>query len=226
VEYPLCINFDDSVDILCLSGIANILPNHHSHKENDDVKQPTFFLSEFTIFPAKKIFWGTSIMPIQDDITWFKDQFKEDIQTAIDGTPFRIELIIAIALQETGYLWRNIYKKETVAKTLELCVGDTLSASEGRTAFPKDKSALESKPKGQEMFTIAREALEAIAEYNNAYKRAARNPDRFCHGFGIFQYDLQFFLDNQNFFLQKKWYEFDECLKLCVDELKVKLITT
>ncbi len=135
-------------------------------------------------------------MPIQDDITWFKDQFQRDIQIALENTPFRMELIIAIALQETGYLWRNIYKRETVAKTLELCVGDTLSSSEGRSAFPKDKSALLAKLKGDEMFQIAREALEAIAQYNNAFKRASRNLDRFCHGFGIFQYDLQFFLEN------------------------------
>ncbi len=132
----------------------------------------------------------------------------------------------AIALQETGYLWRNIYKRETVARTLELCVGDTLSGSDGRTAFPKDKSALLAKPKGDEMFHTAREALEAIAEYNNDFKRASRNPERFCHGFGIFQYDLQFFLENPDFFLDKKWYDFDECLALCIDELKSKLIRT
>jgi hypothetical protein len=164
-------------------------------------------------------------MPIQDDINWFKQQFQDDIKAAIDNRPFSIELIIAIALQETGYLWRNIYKRETVAKTLELCVGDTISSPQ-RTAFPKDKSALLSKPKGDDMFRIAREALESIALYNNAFRNAARNPDKFCHGFGIFQYDLQFFLNNPNFFLEKRWYEFDECLKICVEELNEKLVRT
>lgn len=164
-------------------------------------------------------------MPIQDDISWFKQQFQDDIQVAIDETPFSIELIIAIALQETGYLWRNIYKRETLAKTLELCVGDTIS-SPRRTAFPKDKSALLSKPKGDEMFAIAREALESIAAYNNGFKNAAKNPDKFCHGFGIFQYDIQFFLSNPDFFLEKGWYEFDECLKICVKELNEKLVRT
>jgi hypothetical protein len=164
-------------------------------------------------------------MSIEDDIGWFKSQFQEDIKTAIADTPFSMALITAIALQETGYLWRNIYKKETVtvAKTLELCVGDTLD-SPNRSAFPKDKSALLSQEKGDEMFAIAREALESIAAYNNDYQRAARNPDKFCHGFGILQYDLQFFLQNPNFFLEKRWYEFDECLKLCVEELNNKLV--
>lgn len=164
-------------------------------------------------------------MSIQDDISWFKQQFQEDIQAAIDNTPFRMELLIAIALQETGYLWRNIYKKEAVAKTLKLCVGDTISSPQ-RKAFPKDKSALLSKPRGDEMFAVARKALESIAPYNNGFNKAAKNPDNFCHGFGIFQYDIQFFLKNPNFFLEKYWYEFDECLKICVEELNDKLVST
>ena len=164
-------------------------------------------------------------MSLQEDISWFKQQFQEDIKVALDDTPFSIELIIAIALQETGYLWSNIYKRETVAKTLELCVGDTIS-SPRRSAFPKDKSALLSKPRGDEMFAIARAALESIAPYNNAFNNEAKKPDKFCHGFGIFQYDLQFFLENPNFFLEKRWYEFDECLKICVEELNEKLTRT
>ena len=164
-------------------------------------------------------------MSIKDDIIWFKDQFQSDILAAIDDTPFRLELLVAIALQETGYLWRNIYKKESIAKTLELCVGDTIG-SPRRTAFPVDRAALEAKPKGKEMFQIARQALESIAPYNNSFKNEARNPDKFCHGFGIFQYDLQFFLVNPDHFLEKRWYDFDQCLALCVDELKAKLIST
>ena len=55
-------------------------------------------------------------MSIQDDIVWFKDQFQSDILAAIDNTPFRLELLVEIALQEIGYLWRNIYKRESVAR--------------------------------------------------------------------------------------------------------------
>ena len=76
------------------------------------------------------------------------------------------------------------------------------------------------------MFAIAREALESIAPYNNTFKNAAKNPDKFCHGFGILQYDIQFFLKNPDFFLEKRWYEFNECLKICVEELNEKLIRT
>jgi hypothetical protein len=164
-------------------------------------------------------------MSIKDDIIWFKDQFQSDILAAIDDTPFRLELLVAIALQETGYLWRNIYKRESLARTLELCVGDTIGSPD-RKAFPVDRVALEAKPKGKEMFQIARKALEDIALYNNGFKVAARNPDRFCRGFGIFQYDLQFFLSNPDYFLEKCWYDFDQCLVRCVEELKSKLIST
>jgi Bacterial SH3 domain len=164
-------------------------------------------------------------MSIAEDISWFKQQFKDDIQTRLSNTPFTIDLITAIALQETGYLWRNIYKIAPVAEVLKLCVGDTIDSPD-RSAFPTNKSDLLSKSKGNEMFTIARKALESIVPYNNGYKNAAKNPNRFCHGYGIFQYDLQFFLENPSFFLEENWYEFDECLNLCVDELENALRKT
>jgi Bacterial SH3 domain len=163
-------------------------------------------------------------MSSKDNIIWFKQQFKADIKEAIQDTPFSINLIAAIALQETGYLWGNIRQKENVAKTLELCVGDTLDTP-ARSAFPRNKEALVSRENGEAMFRVAREALESIAIYNSDYnKERKRSPDKFCHGFGIFQYDIQFFLENPSFFLEKKWYEFDECLRLCIDELSRALV--
>lgn len=89
-------------------------------------------------------------MSIKEDISWFKQQFGSDIQAVIEDTPFRTELFVAIALQETGYLY----------------------------------------------------------------------------GFGIFQYDIQFFKENPSFFLDRKWFSFDECLKLCLQELWQKLVST
>jgi hypothetical protein len=173
-------------------------------------------------------------MSIKEDIIWFKQQFGSDIQAAIEDTPFRTELFVAIALQETGYLWRNIYKKldpETgesidVAKVLELCVGDTLDAP-NRSAFPKTKDDLVSEANGDEMFAVARAALGAIGEYNETFGNIFDSkPNKFCHGFGIFQYDIQFFKENPEFFLAKKWFSFDECLKLCLRELQQKLVRT
>jgi hypothetical protein len=51
----------------------------------------------------------------------------------------------------------------------------------------------------------------------------AKKADKFCHGFGIFQYDIQHFKTNPNYFLTKGWEDFDKCAALCVSELKEAL---
>jgi hypothetical protein len=79
---------------------------------------------------------------------------------------------------------------------LTFCVGDTLDTP-NRSAFPKNKAALLSVNKGDEMFDIARKALEAVGAYVPGYKTVANSyPNKFCHGFGIFQLDLQFFKED------------------------------
>jgi hypothetical protein len=162
---------------------------------------------------------------LKEDIRWFKSQFKTQVEAAIAGTPFSLDLVTAIAIQETRYIWGRLYKSMPVSEVLKLCVGDTIDAP-NRSAFPKTKARLLSVPKGAEMFAIAREALVAMAAYVPGYKSVAKNPDKFCHGFGIFQYDLQFFIDNPNFFLEKRWYSFDKCLEALMGELKIALKST
>jgi hypothetical protein len=161
-------------------------------------------------------------MSIIDGMRWFKNSFRNPINTALQGTPFSLDLLTAIAVQETFEVWGSIHARLGVDDVLKLCVGDTLDAP-NRSAFPKNKAALVGVPKGNEMFAIAREALESLAAYNQAYKHVAQNPDKFCHGFGIFQYDIQFFPDNPVFFLQKRWYVFDDCLAHCMGELKAAM---
>lgn len=158
-------------------------------------------------------------------IGWFKNEFGDAIETGIEGTPFSLDMLTAIAMQETYYIWGDLYRRLPVAEVLKLCVGDTLDAPK-RSAFPKNKAALLSVPRGDEMFAIAREALEAMGEYFSRYNEIARfNRNKFCHGFGIFQYDLQFFLTNRDYFLERRWYNFDDCLAVCLKELKSALRT-
>jgi hypothetical protein len=157
---------------------------------------------------------------ITDAMTWFKHQFAGEITTAIEGTPFTVDFITAIAMQETYSIWGNLYQKLPVAEVLALCAGDTLD-SPNRKAFPKKKADLIAVKNGKAMFAIARQALEDIGEHIAAYRDvAAMNPNKFCHGFGIFQYDLQHFPTNPSFFLERRWTSFDACLDLCVAELK------
>jgi hypothetical protein len=55
---------------------------------------------------------------------------------------------------------------------------------------------------------------------STTYKKAVQNPSKFCHGFGIFQFDIQFFPTDPDYFLKKGWQSFDTCLAMCLHELK------
>jgi len=158
-----------------------------------------------------------------DAIEWFKAQFGAGVTQALHGTPFSLDMAAAIAMQETyGDCWGLLYKTKTAAQVLPLCVGDTLDFP-NRKAFPQTKSDLCQTPAGQQMFDIAHQALVNVGQYNPAYAVVAKNQNKFCHGYGIFQYDIQFFRDDPNFFLQFGWYEIQQCLARLLKELNAAL---
>jgi hypothetical protein len=162
-------------------------------------------------------------MTAREAIAWFKSSFRKPIEAATGDTPFTLDMLAAVAYQETGYLWAPLIGRLSVAELLKVCVGDTIDAP-GRSAFPTTKAQLLSVMNGREMFEIAREALEAIGRYDRGYQKiAAANPNKFCHGFGIFQYDLQFFRTDPEFFLGRKWYEFSACLTIFLGELRAAM---
>ncbi|MEA2834202.1 MAG: hypothetical protein QOG66_2404 [Methylobacteriaceae bacterium] len=163
-------------------------------------------------------------MPTADDIRWFKQQFRVPIEAALAGTPFDLDMIVAIACQETGYIWSVLRKRNLpLERIVALCVGDTIDykgPGKGRQAFPRTKEALVAEPNGQKMFDIARKALEDMAVYIPGYAGAVSNPKKFCHGFGVFQRDLQFFLSDPDYFLEKKYENFADTLAQCLGELR------
>jgi hypothetical protein len=164
-------------------------------------------------------------MSEQDAIKWFKSQFGTAVQQACQGTPYSLDMVTAIAMQETyADCWGRLYQAKSPELVLRLCVGDTLDAP-NRSAFPRTKDDLLAAAGGQQMFDVARQALLEIAQYNKAYAGAAQNPNKFCHGFGVFQYDIQHFRipANQNFFLQRGWYDFRQCLDKLMQELNAAL---
>ena len=73
------------------------------------------------------------------------------------------------------------------------------------------------------MFAIARQGLVDMAAYIPDYRGAAARPDKFCHGFGIFQLDLQFFKTEPDYFLSRRYADFDTALARCVGELTAAL---
>lgn len=158
-------------------------------------------------------------MPNTSDIAWFKKQFGDQISAAVQGTAFDLDMLTAVACQETGYIWQRLRKLDlSVEKIVALCVGDTIDR---QSVFPRSRAELEAASDGQKMFAIARAALEDMAQYVPGYTGSAKNPDKFCHGFGVFQYDIQFFKDvDPDYFLQKKYEDFKETLQKCVEELE------
>lgn len=157
---------------------------------------------------------------IEKSLLWFKQNFEAKINSKLINTPFDLYLIMAIAYQETGYVWSRMIDKTTVEDLLMSCTGDTLDTP-SRSAFPKNKAELIGYPNGNKMFEIAREALKNVGRWDPVYKNLYNTkPDKFCHGYGIFQYDLQFFKTNPNFFLNKEWGNIEKLIEMAVNELK------
>jgi hypothetical protein len=161
-------------------------------------------------------------MPTADDIRWFKEQFHNEIQAATAGTLFDLDMLTALACQETGEIWPILRKdpKLSKAQIVALCVGDTLDADKGRRAFPKNKAALVRVPNGQAMFDIARQALLDMAIHIPSYRSATRNANKFVHGFRVWQFDLQFFKDESEYFLEKRYEKLEATLGKAIGELK------
>jgi len=157
----------------------------------------------------------------QDGIRWFKLQFGPAIQNATNGSPFHLDFITAIAMQESFEVWGRAYKTKTPAEVLDVCTGDIIDAP-GRSAFPKNRAALEAVPNGPQMFQIARNAFVAMAQVATEYQKYVANPDKFCHAFGIFQYDIQEFQRDSAFFLNQDWGSFQNCMTKCLAELNAK----
>jgi hypothetical protein len=167
-------------------------------------------------------------MPNANDIGWFKQSFGAAIAQAVADTPFDADQIVAIACQETGYIWSRLRRTTlSLSQITALCVGDTIdfkAPDKGRQAFPRNKAALIAEPGGAVMFDIARDALVNMAVHIDDYAPAASNPDKFCRGFGIFQRDLQFFKTDPAYFLQRRYESIDETLQHCLGELRRGLV--
>jgi hypothetical protein len=154
----------------------------------------------------------------KDGMLWFITQFGAKIDAAVAGTPFTLSFLTAIATQESFEIWGLIYQKLPVDQVLSLCVGDSIGGPT-RKQFPTSKAELLSKPGGAAMYDMARASLAAVGQYVKSYK-AAWQQGKFCHGYGIFQYDLQFFKTKPDYFLKKQWADFDMCLAQAILELQ------
>lgn len=155
---------------------------------------------------------------------WLLEHFEANITAAIEGTNFSVNLICAIACQETAQrwlLWVHKYDHQTI---LQRCVFDASGdfPNTSRSAFPKNAAAFHDK--------YGDEFTDMLISEGNKMRAMPQpgNPDGYSSshylykGYGIFQYDLQAVVNDEVFFRNKLWYNIDECCKRAVSELKSK----
>jgi hypothetical protein len=150
---------------------------------------------------------------------WMLDQFGDQLRKAVVGKPYKVKDLCAIVCQETAYKWLKWVKTSNAKTIVERSVFDASGDYPGttRSAFPKNTAVFRAKYGDQFTDMLIEEAnltrrMQGWGDKNWVYK-----------GYGIFQYDLQHVKKNPDFFKERKWYSFEECLARCCDELDEKL---
>ncbi len=161
-------------------------------------------------FSERELAWGVT--------RWLISNFGLELTNAVAKTPFTIPLLCAIACKEAGQYWLPLTPHLSATQILGVCVYDASGDVENapRSAFPVNTE--EFRLRFGDNFTDT-----LIAEANKA--RAARGlaPASIVYkGYGLFQYDLQNVLTDEDFFRDKGWYEFGQCVRRAVQELQNK----
>ena len=147
--------------------------------------------------------------------TWMKSNFGDQITRALRGTPFDVNTLCGIACQETAYFWISFIDKMSVEDVLARCVLDASGDFPGtqRSAFPRNTEAFRKRYSGDFADML-------IAEANKTRKLRGFGPQQWVYkGYGIYQYDLQFVVDDEIFFREKQWFSFEACLERAKKEL-------
>ncbi|MEZ5284736.1 MAG: hypothetical protein R2712_08010 [Vicinamibacterales bacterium] len=155
----------------------------------------------------------------RDDIAWFKEQFAGWITPALQGTPLTIDLMAAVACQETGPVWSRLRRRGLPVQEIPAVAWATPSTPPAAAApFPVNRAALVATSRWRSHVRIARAALERMSPLVPGYTSVVRQPHKFCHAFGIF-HDLQFFRPTRAF-LERRYEDFPASLAKAVQELK------
>ncbi len=165
-----------------------------------------------------------SLAQAQKATRWLKTNFSAAISSAIQGTPWSIDLVCAIACQETAYKWLLWIDKYSPDIVLQRCVFDASGDMPGtsRSAFPVNRKAFEARY-GAELggMLVAEGNLQRAMPQADA--PGGYRPAQYLYkGYGIFQNDLQNIVTNDTFFREKKWYNMADCVAQLVKELNGK----
>jgi len=146
---------------------------------------------------------------------WLIANFGPNISNAVSGKPYSRSIVCAIACKEAGFIWISRTDAMAAAALLPLLVGDASGDVAGapRSAFPKNTAAFRAKFGAP--FTN-----KLIGEANNARSLRGLPPAKIVYkGYGIFQYDLQHVLTDQDFFENLRWHTMSACLAKLALEL-------
>jgi hypothetical protein len=146
---------------------------------------------------------------------WMKTNFESSISQVLTGTPFSVDIACGIACQETAYFWLSFINRLSVDEVLARCVLDASGDFPGtqRSAFPRNTDAFR-----RRFDTTFTQML--IDEANKTRRLRGFAAQVWVYkGYGIYQYDLQHILTDEEFFRQKLWYSFPECLARLKKEL-------
>jgi hypothetical protein len=153
---------------------------------------------------------------------WMTQNFKDQIDPVIAGTPVDFDLVCAIAAKESAIYWIEFIDRMKPADLLPLCVFDASGDFPGtqRSAFPMNAAALRQAPGYGDAIT------DMLIAESNKMRHVLRGfgPATYLYkGYGLFQYDLQNIVDDRPFFEQKLWYTFDHCIDRMMREMREKL---
>jgi len=165
-----------------------------------------------------------SLAQAKEVAQWMVDNFDAKLDAAVAGTQFQKKHLCAIACQETAYKWLSwVHHELSPDEILARCVfdgsGDVPDTS--RNVFPQNAAAFRARY-GDE-FT---DMLIAEANKTRALQPGFGPKPWLYKGYGLFQYDLQYVEDDEDFFRQKQWYSIDSCLDRAMRELKRKYAAT
>lgn len=146
---------------------------------------------------------------------WLTNHFAVPLMKAKEGTPVTMPLLCAIALKETHNIWLPRVDTHTPDELLRRCVGDASGDVDGapRSAFPRNTDEFRARF-GDEFTDML------IAEANAARALRGLSPARIVYkGYGIFQYDLQHVVKDEDFFRERRWYGIEACAAKVIKEL-------
>lgn len=146
---------------------------------------------------------------------WLKDCFGPELRAAAPA-PFTADHLCGIACQETAYFWLPLVSRLTPAELLARCVLDASGdiAGSSRSAFPKNTAAFIARYGG--------DFADLLIEEGNTTRtlRGYKPWRKLYKGYGIFQYDLQFVIEDEAFFRRKQWHDLSCVLERVARELR------